>query len=1036
MKVISEAIGIFVFLIGAIFLISWEFHSSFLIGSFSKFLPLTPDIAIAVLFLGAALWLLRETTQKKWIRNLGKAFSLPVIILGLFYFTVQIFGWSLPADQLFFHWLVGGSAVVHPGRMFLYKAFIFILFGVAILFLDAETRRGMRPAQTFSVLGGFISMLIIIGQIHKMAYLNYGSEVFAFTSIHVAIIFFILSFGILFVHPERGFFRILVINSFTGKLARIFFPITFIVPLTVGWLVEYGKNQGLYNPGFSISLETVIYVVALFLVVMAGVNFVKKQEEEKFKSDIILLKNEGKYHDLINVMDEGLIVQDEKGVISFINNRGGELLGYKPEELIGESVTILFDKENQKIYREQMVKRRKGEHGSYEITGLRKDGLKINATVSPTPLFDEKGNFIGSMAVFTDITSRKKSEIEREQFFNFFNLSSDMMVIADPNGAFKMVNPACLKILGYSEADLLAKPFIDFVYPDDKQATIDEMARQIKIGSSLNFENRYVCKDGRVLWLSWIATYDKNKGITYATARDITRQKQVDSELKNERFISGIIMDTFPGTFAMIRQKGGTPRWNKNLEIVTGYTGEEISTMTNEQALEWFYTKDNAPKVIEAMQKTFSEGSVQLEVEHLINRGRSHSTYLFNAARIELDKELYLVVWGLDISKIKKAEADIKKEKEKVELLAKDLEKFKLAVDSESDHVMITDKDGAILYVNKAGEEITGYMAKEIIGKNAGDLWGGNMSKEYYEKLWAVIDHMQKKPFVGEIINHRKNGQSYTAEIRIAPVLDESGNVQFFVGVERDITKLKEAEQMKTDFISFASHQLRTPLTAIRWNTEMLRDTKLGELTVEQKKYLSEIENGEKRMADLIKSLLNISRLEAQKIKIEPKPTDIASLISSVVSEFTPVTNTRNCVILFNKPSQPSTLIDVDPVLLKQVILNLLNNAIHYSKPRKCKVEISFKEIGGHCQIDVVDEGIGIPSEAQSRVFSKFFRAENAIKVSTEGIGLGLYIVKLIIETSGGKVWFESTEGKGSVFHVAIPISGMKRVAGEKELSI
>ena len=524
--------------------------------------------------------------------------------------------------------------------------------------------------------------------------------------------------------------------------------------------------------------------------------------------------------------------------------------------------------------------------------------------------------------------------------------------------------------------------------------------------------------------------------ITYATARDITRQKQVDSELKNERFISGIIMDTFPGTFAMIRQKGGTPRWNKNLEIVTGYTGEEISTMTNEQALEWFYTKDNAPKVIEAMQKTFSEGSVQLEVEHLINRGRSHSTYLFNAARIELDKELYLVVWGLDISKIKKAEADIKKEKEKVELLAKDLEKFKLAVDSESDHVMITDKDGAILYVNKAGEEITGYMAKEIIGKNAGDLWGGNMSKEYYEKLWAVIDHMQKKPFVGEIINHRKNGQSYTAEIRIAPVLDESGNVQFFVGVERDITKLKEAEQMKTDFISFASHQLRTPLTAIRWNTEMLRDTKLGELTVEQKKYLSEIENGEKRMADLIKSLLNISRLEAQKIKIEPKPTDIASLISSVVSEFTPVTNTRNCVILFNKPSQPSTLIDVDPVLLKQVILNLLNNAIHYSKPRKCKVEISFKEIGGHCQIDVVDEGIGIPSEAQSRVFSKFFRAENAIKVSTEGIGLGLYIVKLIIETSGGKVWFESTEGKGSVFHVAIPISGMKRVAGEKELSI
>ncbi|MBI2037757.1 MAG: PAS domain S-box protein [Candidatus Magasanikbacteria bacterium] len=1036
MKVFSEASSILIFVVGALVLVSWNLKIAILTSIFHNFSLMAPHSALGAMFLGLALWLQQEKRSKRWVRNLGRGCALFVFILGIISFAGYVLGNNFFAGELFFRLVATSNWVVNLGKMSLGGAIVFIFFGLALLFLDFETKRGVRPAQVMAIMGGFISLVALVGYIHNVPSFVQGVAVSPAVPLYTVIVFFIFHLGILFAHPDRGFTRVLVMRSFAGKMSRIFLPTMFIIPPIIGWLVEYGKYIGLYTLGFNVGLETILNIFTLSAVVTAGIGLLKKQEEYKTKVDVDLLRKEGRFHNLVDIMDEGIAVQDEKGIISFINNRGSAVLGYKPEELIGKSATILFDEENQKIYREQMVKRRKGERASYEIVGLRKDGLKINAIVSPTPLFDEKGDFAGSMAVFTDITERKKAEFEREQFFNFFNLSSDIMVIADPNGAFKKVNLACLKILGYSEADLLTKPFIDFVYPEDKQATLDEMARQIKVGSSLNFENRFICKDGRVLWLSWIATYDKDKGITYATARDITKQKQLVLELKNERVISDAIMETFPGTFAMISQRGGTPRWNKNLEIVTGRTSEEISTMSNEQALEWFYTKENRVKIIEAMEKTFREGSAQLEVEHLLNRGRSHAIYFFNAARIELNKELYIVVWGMDISKIKKAEEDIKKEKEKVDLLAKDLEKFKLAVDNESDHVMITDKDGAILYVNKAGEEITGYMSAEVIGKNAGDLWGGNMSKEYYEKLWTVIDDIQKQPFVGEIINHRKNGQPYTAEVRIAPVLDKNNQVQFFVGVERDITKLKEAEQMKTDFISFASHQLRTPLTAIKWNTEMLRDVKSGELTVEQKRYLNEIENGEKRMADLIKSLLNISRLEAQKIKIEPKPTDIASLISSVISEVNSVANARNCAIIFNESDQPASLIDADPVLLKQVILNLLNNAIHYSKSRKCKIEIGFKEVEGHCQIDVKDEGIGIPSKDQDKVFSKFFRADNAVKVSTEGIGLGLYIVKLIIETGGGKVWFESTEGKGSVFHVAIPTSGMKRVVGDKELSI
>jgi len=131
-----------------------------------------------------------------------------------------------------------------------------------------------------------------------------------------------------------------------------------------------------------------------------------------------------------------------------------------------------------------------------------------------------------------DITERKKVEAEREQFFKFFQISSDIMVIADPNGAFKKVNPTTLDVLGYSESELISKPFVDFIYSDDKQSTLDEMARQIKLGFSLNFENRYVCKDGTLRWLSWRANYRKDEGITYATARDITERKLAEEKIR------------------------------------------------------------------------------------------------------------------------------------------------------------------------------------------------------------------------------------------------------------------------------------------------------------------------------------------------------------------------------------------------------------------------------------------------------------------------------------------------------------------------
>lgn len=161
-----------------------------------------------------------------------------------------------------------------------------------------------------------------------------------------------------------------------------------------------------------------------------------------------------------------------------------------------------------------------------------------------------------------------------------------------------------------------------------------------------------------------------------------------------------------------------------------------------------------------------------------------------------------------------------------------DYTKFKQAVDGVSDHVIMTDPDGVITYANKAAERMTGYSKEEMYGERP-SLWGKQMPAEFYKNFWKVIK-TDKQSFTGEIVNKRKNGQLYDAESLVSPILDSSGNVLFFVGIERDISKAKAVDRMKTEFISLASHQLRTPLSAVRWFGEMLANGDAGKLTKTQ----------------------------------------------------------------------------------------------------------------------------------------------------------------------------------------------------------
>lgn len=373
--------------------------------------------------------------------------------------------------------------------------------------------------------------------------------------------------------------------------------------------------------------------------------------------------------------------------------------------------------------------------------------------------------------------------------------------------------------------------------------------------------------------------------------------------------------------------------------------------------------------------------------------------------------------------------------RKKTEDLINDLKKFRLAIENVSDHIVITDKEGTILYMNPSAEKITGFSAKESLGKKAGskDLWGGIMTKGCYTDLWNKIK-IKKKTYKGNLTNKRKNGEQYEAEIQVSPILNDTGEVVFFVGVERDVTKYREIDRAKSEFVSIASHQLRTPLTAIKWHVEMLLAGDAGPINKDQEELVAEIFRSNEGMIELVNALLNVSRVDMGTFAIDPVNMDVTELTDSVISELAPAIK-RKKVSLQKKYSPKVPLLRADPVLLRMVIQNLISNAVQYSKENgKVSVKINLRK--KDVLFSVIDNGYGITMKQQDKIFGKLFRADNAIAHDTEGSGLGLYVSKAIVEQAGGKIWFKSTEGKGTAFYFTILLKGMQKKKGSKVLTL
>lgn len=239
------------------------------------------------------------------------------------------------------------------------------------------------------------------------------------------------------------------------------------------------------------------------------------------------------------------------------------------------------------------------------------------------------------------------------------------------------------------------------------------------------------------------------------------------------------------------------------------------------------------------------------------------------------------------------------------------------------------------------------------------------------------------------------------------------------------MTKQKKQENIgniQSDFITLTSHQLRTPLSGMKWLLELMSKSTTGNLNKKQRELLSKIYTSNERMIALVNDLLEVSRIESGEAKLYLQPTDLEAIIRSLLRERTSDIKKKKLAVEFHVEQEPLPLVRTELNKIRQALGNLIHNAIAYTKERD-RIAITLAERGNVILCKILDTGVGIPKEQQKHVFNKFFRGGNILKFETNGTGLGLYITKAFIEASGGKIWFESEEGKGTVFYFTLPIA-------------
>jgi len=813
----------------------------------------------------------------------------------------------------------------------------------------------------------------------------------------------VISYEDLIYPDDRQMVRESVQTAFNG---HTFFQLEYRIIRKDGQLTwVWEKGQGIYNEkGDLIALEGFI----------SDITEKKKAEEAFFQSEEI-------FNHFMKFSPVYVFFKDENIRSLRLSQNFEQMLGRPMSELLGKNMDELFPSDFAKkmiLDDQQILKEGKEIVVEEEFNGRNYMTIKFPVKIGGKPTY---------LAGFTmDITDRKRMEKALSASEHLFQTLAENVSVGifrtDSQGMTYYVNPMWCKLAGMDSQHALGKGWINNVHPDDRSVLIEDWEKATFEHHVSNAEYRFVHSDGNIVWVKGQAVSEMNeKGelLGYiGSITDITESIKVAERLHNSNELLRTFIDNIPDAVYMKDIEGRKMIANKADVENCGFNSEEELIGKNDFQM---FPKEIASKFWEDDQRVLQTGIPVLHREEKLENLRNKTKWLISSKiplRDSSGKIVGLVGIGHDITRRKKAEDEMLK-------LTK-------AIAQSPVSIVITNVTGRIEYVNPKFSEVTGYTSEEAIGKNPRILKSGTHSSQFYSEMWKTI--LAGNDWKSEFHNKKKNGELYWENVNISPVLNDKGEIINFIAVKEDITEKKkileelisakeraeESDRLKSSFLANMSHEIRTPLNSILGFSNFL--TNEEGLTWEEKRDFSNIINkSAESLLQIINDIIDISSLETGQLKTFFNHLPVNPILRSLHTVFSLK------LIEINKSHLFLTLLEKEELMIYadenrfiQIITNLLNNAIKFTaRGEICFGVEDFDE--EKVSFIVSDTGIGIRPEVQDTIFERFRQGEEDTTRTFGGNGLGLSIVKNLVELMGGEIWLESEVGIGSKFRFWLP---------------
>lgn len=772
-----------------------------------------------------------------------------------------------------------------------------------------------------------------------------------------------------------------------------------------------------------------------------------------------LAESQEELQSMFDTLMDFVFVLDNHGGIIQVNRKVLDKLGYSMEELVGVSVLQVHPPEQREQAWKIVGDMLSGVLDSCPLDLLCRDGSRIPVeTKVAHGRWGSKDVLIG---VSRDITERKAAEAtirdRVKDIEGFFDVSLDLLCITDLTGHFLRLNKAWQDTLGFTIEELLQTNFMDLVHPDDLEATRSEVARLATGAQTKNFVNRYRCKDGSWRYIEWRSQMESAR--VYAAARDITERKAADdARLEQNRLLE--YRQQFEETLTSISTRFiNMPSTAVNLEItnVLRQIGEfekvdrsyvflldtENGTMTNSH--EWCAEGvtpeiDNLKDIPTSIFPWWMEKLSNLEDVHIplvsdlpleaqAEREILESQSIQSVLVVPLTSHNKLVgfvgfdsvrqsrYWYPDSILLIRMVSDILSNalmriKMQSELRQSETRNTAL-LSAVPDLIFRIRRDGIFLDYKASSHDLLALPAEQIIGSSIKTFMPENVLTE---AIKCIDQALQTREIQTMEYNLKVGDSSHTFEARF-----KDSGVDEVTAIVRDVSDRARLEQMKSDFINRATHELRTPIATMLLMVNLIDG---GATPDEYKEYWDVLKSELGRERMLVEDLLSAGRLESNQAHMHFRFIEITDLVKATVHQAEiPAREKEIALVLhpINELDESAYVIQGDETALTQVFVNIIGNAIKFTRPGGT-VDVTVHNDGNGVEVMVTDSGMGIPSEDIPLLFNRFFRGTNAIQEEVPGTGIGLFIVRSILEKHGGTIKVHSELGKGSSFRIWLPI--------------